>query len=118
MAEEGTIEFFSGNDVLLRFTVMDEDNPPAAKDLSGALEIIFVIAKAQGKTAALTKSLASGISITDAAAGEFEVTLTKSDTEPLGPTHQYYEVRVKDVLAKTATVAYGTCTISKNSITT
>ena len=118
MATEGTIAFFSGNDVTLNFTVADEDNPPAAKNLTGATSIIFVIAKAQGKAAVLAKTLGAGITVTDAVAGEFEVVLTGAETELLGAVHQYYEAEMTDSASKTATVAYGVATITKNSIIT
>lgn len=118
MAVESTIELFSGNDAVITFTVADEDNPPNAKDISGATVIIFAIAKAQGKAPALSVSLGAGIAITDGPNGVFQVTLTKAQTEPLNNKHEYFEARVTDAAGKTATVAFGTADISKNSITT
>lgn len=118
MSVESLITFFSGNDVLLKFTVADEDNPPAAKNLTGATAIIFVIATAQGVAATVTKSLGSGITLTDATNGKFEVILTKADTESLDTTHRWHEARVTDAAGNTVTVAFGIADIKVNSITT
>lgn len=118
MAKEIDIAFFSGNDVLLKFTVDDEDDPPNVKDITGATDITFAIAKAKGKTPVLSWTLGDGVTITDAAAGEFEVELTKAETEDLGPKHKYYEVRVTDSAGQSATVTHGASTISANSIST
>lgn len=120
MSTEVTLAFFSGNDVLLKVTVTDADNPPAAKDLTGATEIVFAISKGQGKVATKEWKLTDivpPIVITDAAAGKFEVTLAKADTEPLGTKHVYHETRITDATGNVHTVMYGTATISPNTIT-
>lgn len=118
MATKGTLKFFSGNDVLIKFTVQDENNPPAVKNLTGATDVTFAIARSQGKTPDLSVSLISGIIITDPVNGKLEVTLTKAQTEPLGEKQEWWELRITDSSGSTATAAYGPAVILPNSITT
>ena len=117
MAAEVEIGFFSGNTVRLNYTVADADNPPAAKDLTGATNITFIIAKEQGKTPALSLTLGSGVTVVTPLDGEFRVDLTPAQTEPLKGT-MYHEARVTDSSGNVSTVAYGGAVIEKNSIMT
>lgn len=118
MAIESDIEeYFSGNDVVLHFTTIDEDTADAL-DLSGATAIDFMVAKkASASTALISKSLANGISIVSAAEGTFDVTLSDSDTEALKGDY-YYEVRLTNSLGNKITLAYGKFSITENLIRT
>ena len=120
MALNQLIEFFSGNDVLLNYTVVDEAG--VAKDLTGATAVIFVIAKVQGDPPLVSKSLGSGVVVTTPLQGKFTVTLVPADTEalkglPKGKPY-YHEARVTDAAGKKVTVTYGDLNLQDNSITT
>jgi hypothetical protein len=68
------------NDVILKYTVTDQEGD--AVNLTSAT-IKWAIRKNLQTTVALSKTTGSGISITNAAGGIFEVTLTDIDTENL-----------------------------------
>lgn len=116
MATESTLSIISGNDVLITYTITDQDDT-GARDLTGATDIIFAIAQEQGDAAVLQVDLAAGVALdADPTTGVFTVTLTKAQTEVLGTEHKYHECRVTDATAATATVSYGTLTVTKNTI--
>ena len=97
-------DFFSGEDVTVRFTVTNQDvTPNAPLDLTGlSLQFIF-----NDKTRSLTKSVGSGITITDATNGIFTVTLTNSDTDNIiRDTDIEYEARVTTA-GRTSTLKQG-----------
>lgn len=104
-------EMFSGNTRILKVTVLDQDD--AIVDLSGA-SADFALSKRPGSTALVTKSVGTGITITDAVAGELEVRLDPADTEPLAGGH-YYELEVQDASGRRTTVLFGTIQIRKNT---
>ena len=119
MSIETAVAFFSGDDVLFKFTVRDSDNPPALKDLTGVAEIYFAIAKSAGKPAFITKTLTanpSEVTVTNALGGEFTVKVPRAETEPLSSKYTYYEVKVTDSADNAHTTSYGTTIISANTI--
>lgn len=109
------LEFHSGNDVELNYTVTDQAG--VAKDLTGAQAVIFVIAPSAGKAGLVTKSLGSGITLTTPLQGKFRVTLVPADTEGLKGKPYYHEARVTDAAGKKVTVTYGILNLLENSIT-
>lgn len=118
MALEQNFETFSGNDVVLVVTVEDADAGDGSPlNLAGAQEVIWALAKRANATAILTKTLGDGVEITDAAAGEVEVTLTSADLEPLRGDY-YHEMRVTNSAGQKATVMYGDVTLKINLIRT
>jgi hypothetical protein len=116
MALEAEFSAFSGNDITLIVTVVneDEDGSPAL-DLTGAQALIWVLAKKQGGNPILTKTLLDGVSIEDAVGGIVHVELTAVESEPLKDDY-YHEMRLTNVDGKKSTLMYGAVTISKNSI--
>lgn len=94
MADKTIVE---ENDVVLVYTVIDQDN--AAVNLTGST-IKWAIRETVDATVALTKTTASGISITNAAGGEFQVTITDADTADLAinnkPTKYFMEAVIMD----------------------
>lgn len=105
---EQDFELFAGDDFILEFTVTDEDG--TALNITGA-SISWVVW--DGSTAVLTKTTASGISITDAAAGEFRVTLAPADTYTLEPKAYAHGANVSIEAGAYMTVATGTMILSK-----
>lgn len=80
------------NDVVFVYTITDQDG--AAVSLSGAT-ILWQLKLTSDDTALIEKTTSSGISITDAAGGEFEVTLTDTDTD-IDVGEYYIEALITD----------------------
>ena len=119
MSKQQDIEFFSGNDLELHCTVLDETG--AIKDLTGALDVVWALAKSEGAMPPiLSRDLAAGIVITAPTLGKFVVTLTSALTEPLAGKGKiyYHEARVTDSAGKKSTVIWGTVVVRGNSIVT
>lgn len=115
MATKSDFEFFSGDTQKLKYTIDDADAAPARKDLTGAT-ITWGLAKLQGKAPFLTKTIGSGITVTDAANGELDVDLDPADTADVRGGDYYHELEIIDSLGNKATSAYGTITILADSI--
>jgi len=114
VAIEQTLDFFSGNDVLLNYTVTNQDG--TAKDLTAASAVVFIIGVKAGKPALVTKTLGAGIAITTPLQGKFTVTLVPADTEAIKGGGYYHEARVTDAAGKKVTVTYGTLNLRENTI--
>ena len=93
------------NDIVLVYTVVDQDN--AAVNITGAT-IKWGIRRSLDHSVALTKTTSSGISITDASGGEFEVTISDTDTADLAVdnelTNYYMEAVITDLNSKVYTI--------------
>lgn len=102
MAENVLVE---SNDVVLIYTVTDQDN--AAVDLTGA-SVQWSIRESLDHTPAIEKSTTSGISITNAAGGVFQVTLNAADSVDLAianeTTAYYMEAVITDSSNKIYTI--------------
>jgi len=105
------IELFSGDTKLINITVLDQDS--VVVDLTGA-SVDFIIAKYPGHTALITKTIGSGVVLTDAANGIMDVTLLPADTESLQGAYNF-QCKVTDLSGRESTVLHGTVTILKNS---
>lgn len=103
-------EMFSGNTRVLKVNVLDQDE--AVVDLTGATAE-FIFAKRAGHEAIFSKTVGSGIVITDAANGLLEVTLAPADTETLSGAY-YHELEVTDAGGRKTTVLFGTATVRRN----
>lgn len=114
MAIQQDISFFSGNDVLLELTALDEVSG-APIDFSGALEITWSIAKSARADALLTKTLSDGVAIVNAVAGRVDISLSKAEMEPLSGKY-YHEIRYKNLGGKTVTLTFGVVEIQVNLI--
>ncbi|HSF94778.1 MAG TPA: hypothetical protein VLA52_07105 [Thermohalobaculum sp.] len=111
-------DYHAGDNKPLDFTVYDEDpaNPgqpdlASPVDLTGATIRWALSAFATDAAPLLTKTTALGITITDAAAGKFRVSLDKADTVALNGKY-YHEAEVLTAGAADDTVATGTVTVA------
>ncbi len=106
------IEFVSGDSKRLVVSVTDDND--TAVDLTGAV-ISWQLARSVYGSAEISKSVGSGIAITDAVNGEFTVTLDPLDTDALEGDF-YHEAQVTDTLGDISTVFSGNITIIKDLI--
>lgn len=72
--------YFSGDEVTLELTIDDGDNPGSPLDLTGVTGITWVLARAQGKTPILTKTLGVGITSPLDTTGRLDVKVSGGDT--------------------------------------
>lgn len=94
----------SGDTLIIEVEVSNTDG--TAKDITSA-SIEWVLAKRRGGTAVISKSAAGGgISITDAVAGLFEVTIDPADTDSLAGLY-FHEAEVTDSAGNISTVLEG-----------
>ena len=106
----------SGDTRVLELTITDEAD--AVVNLTGAA-ITWALSKRNASevlpkgTAILTKTVGSGITITDAANGRADVAIDPADTADLKGEY-YHEVQL--VLTDTSTVLYGLVTIQEDLI--
>ena len=99
----------AGDKAILTITVDDGAEPPVAVDLSG-VAIQWALARDLSIVPVVTKSVGSGIVITDPTNGIFKVTLDPADTEGLCGIY-YHEAEVTDTNSDPSTVTRGTVTI-------
>lgn len=104
-------DMFSGNTKVIKVVVRDQDD--AIVDLSGATAT-FVLMRAPGQSAIISKTVGSGIVITDAVNGLLEITIDPADTEPLRGAHSH-ELEITDAGGRKSTVLFGTITIMVNT---
>ena len=105
---------FSGDSKTLQVTVRDEN--AAVVDLSGAT-IQWKLAKTAGSdNPQVSKSTTSGITVTDAANGVFQVSVDATDTADLSGTY-YHEAEVIDASSNKTTVMAGYVDIRTDLIT-
>lgn len=105
-------ECWQGEDNTLQITVKKEDGTP--KDISASTAITWKLArKPSAATALLTKSLGSGIAITDGLNGVFQITLSAADLASLYDSY-YHEARVKDSANKSKVVTTGKVVVNKS----
>lgn len=98
---------FSGDTAVYKFTVTD--NADAIVDLTG-ISATWILSKRVDSPILLTKTIGSGIVVTDAAGGLLEVTTIPADTEDLQGLH-YWELEIVDSGGQKVTVANGTLTL-------
>ncbi|MGB1225039.1 MAG: hypothetical protein ACPHCN_12965 [Mycobacterium sp.] len=83
-----------------RFTINVVDAAGSPKNLTGASSADWrftdIAAEEGTPTVLLSKSLGSGVTITDAAQGEVTITVSGPDTESLQPGDYHAELRVVD----------------------
>lgn len=99
--------FAQGDTRVLRITIKDDDD--VAVDIAGADIKLWIAESVQGP-ALIEKSNGSGITITDATSGQFEVTLESADTENLEGKY-YFECEITDALGNISTPIKGTMKI-------
>jgi hypothetical protein len=102
---------FSGDTKVLQITVTDEAG--AAIDLTG-VDLVWVLAKKVTAAPLVTKEIGTGITITDAAAGKFEVAIAPADTENI--KGDYYHECQMDAGGAISTIMTGKVTITPDAI--
>lgn len=112
-AQQQDFEVFSGNDKVLRCTLVDDAGAPVS--LAGILGAEWALAKTATGTAKITKTLGAGIAVFNEDGGVLDVTVTDDDLEPLAGEY-YHELRVTDSSGKKTTVLYGDVTIFPNLV--
>ena len=100
-------EMVSGDDKTVRFTVTDQDG--VAQDLTGA-SATWAFSRRARRAAIATKTVGSGITISDAANGIVDVTVARADTETIEGDF-YHELEIVDGGGTKSTAAYGTMTV-------
>ena len=113
---EGGFSMHSGDSRVIELTVNNQDDT-AVENITGAA-ITFALSKQAGNVtspkpagaALVTKTVGSGITITDGPNGRADVVLAPADSASLPAGVYYYEVQI--ILAgATATTHYGQITI-------
>ena len=105
-----TVEIFAGDSHTLAFSVVDAAG--TAIDLTGAT-IKWKMARSGVIPAEIIKSIGSGITVTNAAGGQFTVDLTTTDTAPLLGLY-YFQALVIDSAGNQSVIAHGDLTLNLN----
>jgi len=115
LGTQNDITLHSGDTLVLEVTVKNAS--ATAVDLTAAT-FAWAMSKKSASAVApqgaalLTKALASGITLIDAATGRIDITLDPADTESLAGTY-YHELQMTDT-GVVSTVLYGSVTIVKD----
>jgi hypothetical protein len=105
MSVTSNLTFFRGEDITLTFTMQ----PP--RDITG-WSITFKLATTLGGTVQFAKSVGSGVTLTDAGRGVFQVSIASADTASLAVGRYVWDVRRTDAGNK-ATLADGYLTLKQ-----
>lgn len=100
---------YAGDTCAVTITVLDEDGDP--KSIIGST--INWVAY-HGDTVYLTKTTSSGITLSDPANGEFEISFVPADTESMGIGAYTHEAEVTDSSGNVSTVTVGTMTVLRS----
>jgi hypothetical protein len=100
-----TIEVPQDNDAVLVFDYQDQDG--TLLDLTGVLEIEFVIFTAIGGTAEVTKTYTGGDIVIFGNDYQFSVPITSTDTQSLTNRVSYHECRITNSDGDKRTVSAG-----------
>jgi hypothetical protein len=103
--EQQDIEMFSGDDKSLAVTVYAEDGITPV-DITGFTVTWILSARPTGSVAIVTKTVGSGITLTDPGNGVFTVTLADTDTDALLGKY-YHQARITDQSGNKSTVLFG-----------
>ena len=108
-------EMYAGDDKVIEVAVLDKTG--VAVSIAGAT-IRWKAVRSFGKTVAISKATGgSGISITDAANGEFQITLTPANTASLKGSY-FHEAEVEFGDGKKSTVLQGRMVVNPILIST
>lgn len=107
LTEQALNPLYAGESRVLNNTISDSAGNPV--NLSGAT-ITFKAAKRRNGAAIITKSIGSGITVTNAGAGQHTVTLDPADTAALRGV-LFWHIRVTDVGGRVSTTNIGTVAI-------
>lgn len=114
--EPQNFELFSGNHKTLNFTHRDKVGDVV--DITGATISWALAIRPRSKRRIIFYTSPTNIAITDGPAGEYEVRIQDTDTEPLTPRKYYHEVRITDASGRVTTAAYGFVEVQRNVIDT
>ncbi len=106
-------EMHQGDDVSVAFSVTDDAG--AVVDLTGTTVVWRMAPSKYSASPSISKSTASGITVTDAVGGKFTVAIDAADTAGLGGIY-YHEAQVTDAGGKVTTVATGWLTVTRELI--
>lgn len=126
IGSDHSFDIHRGDDRVLKYQLVNQDTPGIAVDISGALiEWVLVEQDAattepqpkNGAVALVSKSTpASGVVITNASEGRFEVTLASADTVTRkAPDIFYHEIQVS-LGGLVTTVIFGNITMKRENI--
>lgn len=107
-------QLVSGNDKTLNFTTTDQDGKVV--DLTSATLIWAFSRKASNKARLVTYTSPTNVTITDATAGLFSVSIQAADTEGLPGADYYHEVRMANAAGLKFTLVIGIMTLLDNII--
>lgn len=109
-------DMFSGNNKEIVITVYDKPNGSIV-DISGATAVAWQLFRAAitATTPVISKSLVSGVTLSNPTNGQFTVSLSASDTTGLSGKY-YYEAELTDSGARRETVASGYITFTLKRI--
>ena len=99
-------DLYAGNSRILEVTVTDESDE-AALDLTGATTVTWIMADKPGGIASITKTLGSGVTVTDAVNGILQVIILAADSKIVTPGRYYHEVFLVDLSARPFTITVG-----------
>jgi len=102
---------YQGESKTLQLTIVD--GAAAAKNLTGISAVTWRLGPLGGGAAALTKSLAAGVTVVGATSGRIDVALATADTAALAAGHYLHLTEVIDVAGDTETVTVGTVTVKE-----
>ena len=88
MATKTDISFFRGEDVTLAVTITGT--------IITGWGLSCSIGKGYGQTVAFTKTVGTGIAITDGAGGKFEVSIADTDTDALSSGKYVWDIKRSD----------------------
>lgn len=115
MAIKQNFTVFSGNDITLNVSLLDE-NTQNPLNITGAQEIRWQLSKRSASPVPLiAKDLNDGIVVVNAGSGIITIALNGADTEPLQGVF-YHELRIVNAEGKKITLMYGVVELSINLI--
>jgi hypothetical protein len=106
------IEFFAGNSYEINDMILKSDG--SVKDITLA-ELKFVLFDNNINLVLVTKTIGSGITLTDPTNGKCRVELLPEDTEDISPGDWYrYEIQVIDEFNKVSVVTTGAVSLLRS----
>jgi len=112
-SDNQNFEFIKGQDKSLTVAVVDDAG--AAVNIAGAA-IAWVLATDLGGTTLVSKSVGSGITITNGPGGIFTVSLAEADTDALDNGWYYHEAQVEDTSGNKTYVTTGWINLREHQI--
>ena len=108
------VDMIAGDTLNLNVTIYDAITGANKSIANSAIK--WVLYDESTDTAALNKTLASGISITNGLMGQCTIALTPANTVSLTPGVYYHEVEVTDETGNVSTVLTGHITINPSRV--